>query len=74
MLMPSRSSDLPSEDMKARLDSVNQAIQDATKGNPDACEAKGAEIWLVPTSAKPLTEWQPIARRKLDDVVWKWVS
>ena len=68
-----RSSDLSEPEVRVKLRDVYGLIRSAMEEEPKALTAKGAEIWLVPTY-KPLSEWQPIAQRKLDDIEWVWDS
>ena len=66
-----RSSDLPPEEVRSKLNEVQEELHGMKQTQPDCTTAKGAEIWLVETF-KDIEEWRPIARRKLSDVEWSW--
>ena len=71
----SRSSELASDQVSAKLDDVKAAIQQVQAKTKDAAAltARGAEVWLVPTY-RPINEWRPVARRKLEGVTWSWAE
>ena len=66
-----KSSDLPQDEVSAKMDDVREAIQKAQEGDSQALTATGAEIWLVPTHLD-IDDWKPIARRTVEGARWSW--
>lgn len=71
MLTDGQSSDLPQEELNAKMDDVRAMLRKAHEENPEAFKATGAEIWLVPTHLD-IDDWKPIAKRKVEGAQWSW--
>ncbi|KAK5120967.1 hypothetical protein LTR85_005751 [Meristemomyces frigidus] len=64
-------SDMPEDEVEAKLDDVHKKVQEAKQQHPDSITAKGGSVLLVPTH-KPIEEWKSIAVRQLPEMEWTW--
>jgi len=67
------SSEVPVDEVEAKLHEVGEKVQYAKERYPDSKAASGGEIWLVPTY-KAIEDWKPIAIRQLPEMKWEWLT
>lgn len=67
------SSDLPTDEVEAKIEEVKTKVREAKEQHPDKVvwAVKGGSMWLVPTY-RPIEEWRPVAIRELPEMRWSW--
>lgn len=62
---------MPTQAAEARINDIQSEVRKAKVQQLGSGVARGAAIWLVPTS-KLVSEWTATAVRELPDVQWVW--
>ncbi|KAF2722552.1 2, 3 cyclic phosphodiesterase [Polychaeton citri CBS 116435] len=63
-------SELDSAEVQSRKSDVVKAVEKHVVSSQEDNQPIG-EVWVVPTY-RPLSDWKPVARRRLDNVRWIW--